>query len=65
MVWLPLSSAKLDQSGLSARQTQNLALSFKGPVLLLVSGSNFGALTQAELSVAFAPGDLNICLQGR
>lgn len=62
MVWLPLSSAKLDQSGLSARQ--NLALSFKGPILLLVSGSNFGALTQAELSVAFAPGDLNICLQG-
>lgn len=63
MVWLPLSSAKLHQSGLSARQTQNLAL--KGPILLLVSGSNFGALTQAELSVAFAPGDLNICLQGR
>lgn len=32
---------------------------------LPVSGSNFGALTQLELSVAFAPGDLNICLQGR
>lgn len=53
------------KAALGARQTQDSALSLSGPVLLPVSGSSFGALTQTELSVAFAPGDLNICLQGR
>lgn len=48
-----------------ARQAQDSALSLNGPVLLPVSGSNFRALSQPELSVAFAPGYLNICLQGR
>lgn len=34
-------------------------------ILSPVDGSNFEAVTQSELSVAFAPGDLNICLHGR
>lgn len=50
---------------LGGRQAQDLAFFLNGPVLVPVSGSNFGALTQRELSVAFAPGDLNIYLQGR
>lgn len=34
-----------------------IQLYLNGPLLLPMSGSDFGALTQPELSVASAPGD--------
>lgn len=47
------------------RTQPHSASSLDGPTLVPGNGSNLGAVTQPELSVAFAPGDLNICLQGR
>lgn len=68
-LWFVCRERGLAPTGFSwtkaGRQAQDLAFSLNGPVLVPVSGSNFGALTQRELSVAFAPGDLNIYLQGR